>query len=147
MGEQRASGRRRPGVAGVPHAPGTHVPVLLDRILALLGPALAAHPAEPAESGGRPVGSAEPGGHPSEPAEPGGRQVRSGGRPAVFVDATVGLGGHAEAVLAAHPGTTLVGLDRDPEALRRSGERLAGRDEEIHLVHAVYDELPDVLAD
>jgi 16S rRNA (cytosine1402-N4)-methyltransferase len=86
-----------------------HVPVLLDRVLALLGPALA-------------------------------------GRPAVVVDATLGLGGHAAALLAAHPELTLVGLDRDPAALALSRERLAPYEERLHLVHAVYDRMPDVLA-
>jgi 16S rRNA (cytosine1402-N4)-methyltransferase len=85
-----------------------HVPVLLDRVLALLAPALADHPA-------------------------------------VVVDATLGLGGHAEALLAAHPQLTLVGLDRDPAALARSGERLAPFSGRIHLVHAIYDEMPQVL--
>jgi len=67
------------------------------------------------------------------------------GDSAVLVDATVGLGGHADALLSAHPALTLVGLDRDPEALARSGERLARHGDRVHLVHAVYDEMPDVL--
>jgi 16S rRNA (cytosine1402-N4)-methyltransferase len=89
-------------------ATAVHVPVLLDRVLAVLAPALA-------------------------------------DRPAVMVDATLGLGGHAEALLAAHPHLTLVGLDRDPTALERSGERLARFAPRTHLVHAVYDEMPAVL--
>lgn len=66
---------------------------------------------------------------------------------AVLVDATLGLGGHAEHALTSFPGLRLVGLDRDPEALRLSGERLAPFSGRTTLVHAVYDELPDVLAD
>lgn len=65
---------------------------------------------------------------------------------AVLVDATLGLGGHADALLSAHPSLTLVGLDRDPAALRLAGERLAVHGDRVHLVHAVYDELPAVLA-
>jgi 16S rRNA (cytosine1402-N4)-methyltransferase len=65
---------------------------------------------------------------------------------AVLVDTTLGLGGHADALLSAHPALTLVGLDRDPEALERSGAQLAHHGDRVHLVHAVYDELPDVLA-
>ncbi|WP_113697174.1 16S rRNA (cytosine(1402)-N(4))-methyltransferase RsmH [Amycolatopsis albispora] len=69
------------------------------------------------------------------------------GRPgAVLVDATLGLGGHSDALLAAHPELTLVGLDRDPAALERSAERLRRHGDRVHLVHAVYDELPDALA-
>jgi len=87
-----------------------HVPVMLERCVELLAPAL--------------------------------------GRPgAVLVDGTLGLGGHAEAFLRRFPELTLVGIDRDPEALRLAGERLrpfAGR---THLVHAVSDALPTVLAD
>lgn len=86
-----------------------HVPVLLERVVALLAPALAA---------------------------PG----------AILVDATLGLGGHAEAVLARCPNASLVGLDRDTEALRRSAERLAPAAGRTTLVHAVYDEIPSVLA-
>ena len=44
-----------------------------------------------------------------------------------------------------HPQLTLVGLDRDPAALERSGERLARFAPRTHLVHAVYDEMPEVL--
>ena len=86
-----------------------HVPVMADRVLALLAPALEA---------------------------PG----------AVLIDATLGLGGHAEAALSTFPTLRLVGLDRDPEALRLSGERLAPFGERVTLVHAVYDEIPEVLA-
>jgi 16S rRNA (cytosine1402-N4)-methyltransferase len=67
-----------------------------------------------------------------------------GPRP-VHVDATLGLGGHAEAFLAAHPTLTVVGLDRDPQALARATERLAPYGDRVHLVHAVFDELSDVL--
>jgi 16S rRNA (cytosine1402-N4)-methyltransferase len=88
----------------------THVPVLRDRVLALLAPAL---------------------------ARPG----------AVAVDATLGLGGHASALLTAHPELRLVGIDRDPEALRMAGERLAGFGDRVSLHQAVYDEIPAVLAD
>jgi len=68
-----------------------------------------------------------------------------GDRPAVLVDATLGLGGHAAALLAAHPRLTLVGLDRDPQALELAGRRLVAFSDRTHLVHAVYDRIADVL--
>jgi 16S rRNA (cytosine1402-N4)-methyltransferase len=67
------------------------------------------------------------------------------GRQAIHLDATVGLGGHAEAVLSAQPRLTLVGLDRDPEALAHARQRLAAHQARVHLVQAVYDRLAEVL--
>ena len=66
---------------------------------------------------------------------------------AVLVDCTLGLGGHSEALLTRYPKARLIGLDRDPQALERSRVRLAGFGERFEAVHAVYDELPDVLAE
>ncbi len=85
-----------------------HIPVLVDRVVALVAPAL------------------------SEPAS-------------VLVDATLGLGGHAEAILTACPTATVVGLDRDTRALELAEERLQSFAERTVLVHAVYDEIPSVL--
>jgi 16S rRNA (cytosine1402-N4)-methyltransferase len=67
------------------------------------------------------------------------------GREAILVDATVGLGGHSDALLTAHPSLRLVALDRDPAALERSRERLARHGDRVRLVHARYDEMPAVL--
>ncbi|WP_214413591.1 16S rRNA (cytosine(1402)-N(4))-methyltransferase RsmH [Sphaerisporangium fuscum] len=63
----------------------------------------------------------------------------------VLVDANLGLGGHAEALLAAHPDLHLVGIDRDPSAIERSTLRLAPYAARTTLVRAVSDELPEVL--
>jgi len=64
---------------------------------------------------------------------------------AVVVDGTLGLGGHTAALLAAHPELTVVGIDRDPEALRRTAERLGPAATRVRFVHAVYDEIPEAL--
>jgi 16S rRNA (cytosine1402-N4)-methyltransferase len=67
------------------------------------------------------------------------------GKPAVYVDGTLGLGGHSEAFLERFPQLTLIGIDRDTNALRLAGERLARFKDRIHLVHAVYNEVHDVV--
>ncbi len=65
---------------------------------------------------------------------------------ALVVDMTVGLGGHAEALLQTFPHIHLLGIDRDPRALELSTERLAPQSDRLTLVHARYDELADVLS-
>lgn len=86
-----------------------HAPVLLERCVELLAPAL----------------------------------DRDG---AVLVDATLGMGGHSEAFLERFPGLHLVGLDRDTDALRIAGERLARFADRITLVHTVYDGIAEAVA-
>jgi 16S rRNA (cytosine1402-N4)-methyltransferase len=85
-----------------------HTPVMLERCVQLLSPALEA---------------------------PG----------SVLVDATLGMAGHAEAFLTRMPQLQFVGLDRDNDALQIASRRLARFGDRVHLVHAVYDEMPDVL--
>ncbi len=90
-------------------AQGRHVPVMRDRILDLLAPAL---------------------------ERPG----------AVHVDGTLGMGGHAEGVLERFAECTVVGIDRDQEALALSGERLSRFGDRFRPVHAVYDDIAEVVA-
>lgn len=66
---------------------------------------------------------------------------------AVLVDGTLGMGGHCEALLLACPSARVIGIDRDREALALAGKRLAPFGDRVCLVHAVYDEMPQVLAD
>lgn len=84
--------------------PARHLPVLAQRCLDLLAPAIG------------PAG-------------------------AVLIDATLGLGGHAEAALRRFPELQLVGIDRDPHALELSGQRLAPFGDRFTAVHARYDEI------
>lgn len=65
----------------------------------------------------------------------------------VFVDATLGLGGHTEAMLERFANAVVVGIDRDPAALALSAERLARFGDRVRLVHSVYDRLADIVAE
>jgi len=87
-----------------------HEPVMRDRVVELLGPAL----------------------------EPPG---------AVLVDATIGRAGHARALLATHPGLSLIGIDTDATAIAESRRALTEFGGRVLLVQAVYDELPRILAE
>lgn len=87
-----------------------HTPVMADRILELLVPAL---------------------------AEPG----------SIYLDATLGMAGHAATVMAAAPSAHLIGIDRDGAALAVAREHLASFAERIHLVRARFDDLPAALAE
>ncbi len=62
-------------------------------------------------------------------------------RGGVFLDATVGLGGHAEALLAASPDARLIGIDRDPEALAGARARLGRFGTRVDLLHGNFAEL------
>jgi 16S rRNA (cytosine1402-N4)-methyltransferase len=70
-----------------------------------------------------------------------------GQRAPVVVDATVGLGGHSAALLERFSNIHLVGLDRDPHAIVAARDRLAPYRQRFSLVHAVYDRLPEALAE
>jgi 16S rRNA (cytosine1402-N4)-methyltransferase len=63
------------------------------------------------------------------------------------IDGTVGMGGHAEALLErSGPEVRLLGLDTDPAAVRRAGARLARFGDRVRLVHASFADLGDVAA-
>ena len=94
-----------------------HVPVMLAEVVALLAPALEGSLTDPATEAD-----------------------------CVLVDCTLGLGGHAHALLTACPQAKLIGLDRDPQALAHARERLAQFFDRTTLVEASFEELPQVLA-
>ncbi len=97
--------------AGLPpmtDASSIHTPVMLERTVELLAPAL----------------------------------EREG---AILVDGTLGMGGHAEAFLTRFPHISLVGIDRDPDALAVARERLQPFRERVRFAHAVNDHIGTVL--
>lgn len=87
-----------------------HTPVLRNRVVELLAPAL-------------------------ERAD----------RESVYVDCTLGMGGHASAVLERFPNTRLIGIDRDEAALAIAQERLEQFGDRVTTAHAVFDEFERVL--
>ena len=70
------------------------------------------------------------------------RPVRPDG---VIVDATVGLGGHAEGLLREYPRIRLIGIDRDPQALERAGERLAQFGDRVSLAQGRHESFIEIL--
>lgn len=63
------------------------------------------------------------------------------------VDATVGGGGHASAVLTDCPQFSVLGLDQDPDALAATRQRLAAQGDRIRLRHCRFDQLAEAVAD
>ena len=62
-----------------------------------------------------------------------------------LVDATVGLGGHSEALLREHPRLRLLAIDRDPAALEKSRERLRPFVDRVTFARGRHEELIDIL--
>ncbi len=67
--------------------------------------------------------------------------------PGLYLDATLGDGGHAEALLAREPAARLLGCDRDPEAIDFARRRLAAFGDRVTLAQARFRELPNVHRD
>ncbi len=66
-------------------------------------------------------------------------------RGGTYVDATIGLGGHAEGILSASEDSRVIGIDRDAESLALAGERLERFGDRVSLVHDDYRNLPAIL--
>lgn len=91
--------------------PTVHAPVLVEKVLALLEPAV----------------------------------CDSNGRTATMVDCTLGLGGHAEAALAAWPHLSVIGIDRDREAIELAHRRLNKFGDRFQAVCTTYDRVDEVV--
>src|SRR5262245_42510748 len=63
----------------------------------------------------------------------------------LFVDATLGMGGHAELILRASPDSRVIGFDRDAEAIELASKRLAEFGERFTAVHTDYRRIKEVL--
>ena len=63
----------------------------------------------------------------------------------VVIDATLGLGGHSEALLEQFSQLTVIGIDRDKDALAKAGARLARFGERFKSAHSIFDQLSEVL--
>ena len=63
----------------------------------------------------------------------------------VVVDATLGLGGHSEALLDSNPNLVLIGIDRDLDAIVKAKNRLAKFENRAIVSHTIFDEITDVV--
>jgi 16S rRNA (cytosine1402-N4)-methyltransferase len=68
-------------------------------------------------------------------------------RGGIFVDCTLGLGGHSLLLLEADSNVEIVGIDRDPEAIAVARDRLAGFGSRVRFLHGNYDQLEELLGD
>lgn len=101
-------------VSSIPRASANalHTPVMVDRCLELLAPAIDNSPHD----------------------QP------------LLIDATVGMGGHSEAILQRFPSLHVLGIDRDPNAIALASERLASFGPRFRAYHGTYDQLAEALA-
>ena len=63
----------------------------------------------------------------------------------VVVDATLGLGGHSEALLELNPNLVLIGIDRDLDAIVKAKNRLAKFENRVKIGHAIFDKITEVV--
>ena len=63
----------------------------------------------------------------------------------VFVDATLGLGGHSFEMLNRFPNLTLIGIDRDIQAIAKASARLSQFGNRVHIAHSVFDRFNEVV--
>ena len=63
----------------------------------------------------------------------------------VFVDATLGLGGHSFEMLNSFPNLTLIGIDRDTSAISKASERISQFGNRVHIAHSVFDQFESVV--
>jgi len=73
-----------------------------------------------------------------------GLALRPGG---VYVDATFGAGGYSRAILAAYPDTTVIAIDRDPEAIAGGAALVAGAGGRLRLIEGRFGDLDTLLED